>query len=127
MMPNWKCMVQKQINIAENVYKAIWQSKFYFYIWEFEFFLTLLYKKMYQHVHICTLQLTFKYQFNWIYKILKYQKCKCTFKFNMILLYEHVLRNSLTLDPYYIWKDTHFGAWFHPNHTLGFTYTINNK
>lgn len=78
MMLNWKCMVQKQINIAENVYKAIWQSKFYFYIWEFEFFLTLLYKKMYQHVHICTLQLIFKYQFNWIYKILKYQKCKCT-------------------------------------------------
>lgn len=33
---------------------------------------------MYQHVHICTLQLIFKYQFNWIYNILKYQKCKCT-------------------------------------------------
>lgn len=81
---------------------------------------------MYQHVHICTLQLTFKYQFNWIYKILKYQKCKCT-----LIQYDLAIwtctSEQFDFGPYYIWKDTHFGAWFHPNHTLGFTYTINNK
>lgn len=42
------------------------------------------------------------------------------------MLYVHVPSNSLTSDPLYM-KDKQFGAQFHPDHTLGHIYTINNK
>lgn len=122
--------IQKQINIAVSVYTATWECNLFFLNKPLNFY-TLLYEKMYNMYimyvpcnwfsNICLTM------FNWIESCEVLKMCMCMYFNSIWSCYTYMYLATVWLQTLYIWKDKQFGAQFHPDVTLGHTYTINNK